>query len=110
MTLKITPELRSWLERDRTICAEVPAETPDCRAWVVVYPLFEGDAIERFLVRHFEFRNEWVEYEYDPSGDEMPLDESQACLTELELEACLDRLLPRSATLIRVSDHPDFPG
>lgn len=109
MEPRITPELRAHLEDNHLLCAEVPSRSSDCRAWVTVYPRFDGDALERFIVRHFEFKRDWMEREYDPCADEMPLDESQVCITEYELEAHLSQVLPSSATLIRVADDPDYP-
>ena len=109
MPRTITPELRAVLEEDHRLCAEIPAEISGCRAWVTVGAGFQGDALSVFGVTHFEFRIEWMEREYDPSGDELPVFEVQRFRTEAELNAHLLRILPESANLIRVADDPDYP-
>jgi hypothetical protein len=105
----ITPELRAVLDEDGLLCAEIAAHTPDCRAWVSVGANFEGDAVCGYNTTHFEFFVEWMEDEYDPSGDEMPLFETRLFRTEGELDRYLLEVLPESASLIRVADDPDYP-
>ena len=109
MARTITPELRAELDEDGALCAEISARTPECRAWVTIGASFEGDAVCGFHTLHFEFRIDWMEREYDPSADEMPLFETRNFGTEGELDRYLLEVLPESALLISVADDPDYP-
>lgn len=106
---RITPELRAALEDNHSLCVEIPARNPGCRAWVNVGVSMEGDAISGFGVLHFEYPIEMMEREYDASADELPLFDSRGFRTEDEVNRRLDELLPPDAVLIRVADDDDYP-
>ena len=109
MRRSITPELRDALETHHSLCVEVPATAPNCRAWVNVRAVKDGDAIARFIVVQFEYPIEMMEREYDAGNEELPLFEFQRFRTEDEVNRYLDAILPPEAHLIRVADDDDYP-
>ena len=109
MARTITAELRAVLEEDRLLCAEIPAVTEGYRAWVSVGANFDGDAIYGYNTTHFEYHIEWLEQEYDPHIEELPVWDTRFFATEAQLNAYLLVVLPESAALIRVANDPDYP-
>ena len=109
MAAKLTPELRNDIESGRRICAEIPAVTPHCLAWVTIGVGFENDAVSTYGLMHFEFRLEWLEREYDPSREEFPIFETHRFPTEGELTPYLADTLPESTNFMSVADDPDYP-
>ncbi|MEQ9504100.1 MAG: hypothetical protein RIT81_45005 [Deltaproteobacteria bacterium] len=110
MARTIDAHLRQALEQRYGLCVEVAPRTAECRGWISITPVSDGDSIRSYYVREFDFYDRWLAMEYDPCGDEYPYRVVREFHTEAELNHFLDKTLPADAELLRGSDVDDFPG